>query len=75
MVYKKIAIMYVAVLALIFSLSLITADKNMMKATQLSLSQSSFLIVVIAVIVLVIIFVVFTFYVKKNQPPIVSSSS
>jgi uncharacterized membrane protein len=67
MVYKKIAIIYIVLLSLIFSLSFIDAGRNMMRETQLDLLQGTSLIVVIALIVLVVIFIAFKFFVKKRS--------
>jgi hypothetical protein len=66
MVYKKIAIIYIVLIGLIFSLSFLRADKNMMQETQLALLRGPSLIIVIALIVLVVIFIAFKFFTKKK---------
>lgn len=66
MVYKKIAIAYIVLLGLIFSLSFIRTNMNMMQETQLALLRGSSLVIVIVLIVLLIVFVAFKFFAKKR---------
>jgi len=67
MVYKKIAIVYVFLVSLIFTLSFIRANKSTTQSTQLSLSQSPFLIIGITSAILVAIFIAFRFFGKKKE--------
>ncbi len=66
MVYKQIAIIYIVLIGLIFSLSFIRVNKNIMQENQLALLRGSSLVIMIALIVLVIIFIAFKFFVKKK---------
>jgi uncharacterized membrane protein len=74
MVYKKIAIIYIGLLALIFSLSFMRANRSMIQPTQLALFQGSSLIVMIALIIIVIIlvatFILSRFFAKKRLAPV-----
>jgi TRAP-type mannitol/chloroaromatic compound transport system permease large subunit len=66
MVYKQIAIIYIVLIGLIFSLSFMRVNKNIMQENQLALLRGSSLVIVIALIILVIIFLGFKFFVKKK---------
>lgn len=66
MFYKKITIIYIVLIALIFSLSFIRASKNMRQETQLALLRDYSLVIVIAFVVLAIILIAFKLFAKKK---------